>query len=173
MASFLTHEEMAQVEELKKVGVLMPFTQQEVQGLSKNGGVAILCGDGDIDAGLFHRNIVSHRPHGMRIFGGPMVFAPSFRGHDTGLVEGLLRNMSWGRSAKETRAKFLYPHWPCGVGKMFHYSMMEVIHLMREVEEVFLHHSPRVYTFFHVAKKFDDGHEEQNTYRLILDNIQS
>ncbi|HMN19054.1 MAG TPA: hypothetical protein PKA31_00460 [Candidatus Moranbacteria bacterium] len=164
---FLKEEEVLQVRELKKMGILRPFSEEEVRGRTKNGGVAILCGDGDIDARGYHKRVITNRPHSIMIFGGPIIFAKTFKGYDGGLVDGLARNMGWGRVAKETSAKFLYPHWPCGVGGMHGYTMIDVLNLMIEVEQFFKEYSRRVYSFFHVAKKFAD-HEEQNTYELFL-----
>jgi hypothetical protein len=167
--AFLTKTEVEQIQFLKTEGILRLIRKGELKGLTSNGGVAFFCGDGDIDTQLFHRQHISHRPHAIGLFGGPQLLAPSFRGHDTPFVEGLLRNISWGRGAKKTQTAFLYPHWPCGVGSaLFGYTMIEWINLMNEVTEVLKRHSKDMHSFFHVAKKTDEGIEEQNTYLLKL-----
>lgn len=165
MAKYLTQEEMDQMKLLKEMEVLLPVNPDELK--TKNGGILILCGDGDIDAGLFHRQRISNRPHGIRVFGGPLVLAPSFEGYNTAFAEGLVHNMTLGMGAKNTRSFFVKPHWPCGVGSHYGLTMINALNLMSEVERTLLRVSPKIVMLFHVAK-FRDGQEEQNTYRLIL-----
>lgn len=165
---YLTSEERLQVKELQRRGILVPFKKGEMQGLTNNGGLGVFCGDGDTDAMEWHKETVHIRRHSITVFGGPLVFAVSFKGRDTGLAEGLLRNALIGMGAKKTTSIFLYPHWPCQMGKAYGYSMIDVINFMLEVLEVFKQHSKNIHLFFHTVRKTVHGHIRQNTYKLIL-----
>lgn len=166
--AFLNEDEMAQVKRMKEAGMLQLFKKEDVAGITKNGGVSIFCGDGDIDARSYHKKTVTSRVHSIMVFGGPLVFAPSFREYDKKFAEGLMRNIRWGMEAKHTLSVFLCLHWPCGVGAKFDYNMTDVINMAPEIEHVFLGLVKKIYTFFHVKKIFADKREEQNTYKLIF-----
>lgn len=165
---FLTDQERAQIKELQKMGILVPFKKGEMQGLTQNGGLGVFCGDGDTDALEYHKETIHIRRHSVTVFGGPIAFAISFRGYDTGLAEGLIRNALVGMSAKKTKSVFLYPHWPCQMGKVYGYTMIDVINLMLEVVHVFQKYSKNIHLFFHTVRKTAHGHVKQNTYKLVL-----
>lgn len=166
----LTIKEYDIIHSLKEKGVLQKFTIEELKSITKNGGIAIICGDGDIDVRRYHSRIKPNRPHSIMVFGGPLVFAPSFRGYKKSLVQDLIENMRWGMEAKATRSVFLYFHYPCGVAAMFHYSIEEVINLAPEVVSVFKQHFKpnKIHTFFHARRRNKGGNIEQNTYKLII-----
>lgn len=166
--NFLIDAERLQVKKLQQLGILVPFEKGEMRGLTTNGGLGVFCGDGDIDAIDFHKETVHIRRHSLVIFGGPIVFADSFRGKDTGLAEGLVRNALIGMGAKKTSSIFLYPHWPCQMGVAYGYSMIDIINMMFEVLPVFQKYSNNIHLFFHTVRKTAHGHLKQNTYRLIL-----
>ena len=163
----LNAKEVVLVQLLKKAGILQPFKKEEVNGLTRNGGCGVFCGDGDIDAPEYHQETITERNHSIQIFGGPLLFAPSFRDYDTALAEGLLRNASRGMGAKRTGSSFLYPHWPCAVGRDCGYQMIDIINMMYEVIPVFERISDKVHAFFHVVKRIEDE-RKQKTYKLVL-----
>lgn len=166
----ISEADVLAVRALKEGGVLLKFKPEELNGFSKNGGVAVICSDGDIDAPSFHAQI-SHRPHCVRIFGGSLLFAPSFRGLKRGFAHDLKANIKAGMQVKETETLFLYIHAPCGVATQYEYGIKEQIALVAEARRFFIRDHffvpEKIHSLFHV-KKMIDGRLEQNTYRIVI-----
>jgi len=116
MRQVLTAEENELVSSFKQSGIFQRFTIDDLKEIANNnnGGIAIFCSDGDIDAYSFHTRI-SQRPHAIKVFGGPLVLSPIFRGYDKGLAYGLISNLKKGMKAKETKVIFSYFHYPCAL----------------------------------------------------------
>jgi len=171
MSGVIRKEEYMTFKELCDAQVMWKFRPGELQKLTQNGGIALICGDGDIDVGPYHRQGIE-RPHSLRTFGGPMLLAPTFRGYSQKLAEGLLENISWGMKAKDTGTVFFYLHYPCGVASMFKMEMEQVIELAVDINNVLWHNqffTPKeVFGFFHIRRLAASGKEKQNTYRLIF-----
>ena len=171
MRQVLTTEENALVSSFKQSGIFQRFTTTDLRDLANadNGGVAIICSDGDIDAFAFHARI-SSRPHAIKIFGGPLVLSPIFRGHDKGFTRGLINNLKQGMRAKKTETIFLYFHYPCGLAIEFRYEIHRVVAIADRIREVFaddkFFNQEKIFTFFHVKRINKAGNLEQNTYQL-------
>ncbi|MDO8593050.1 MAG: hypothetical protein Q7R92_04785 [bacterium] len=166
----ITAEDNKIVSQLKKDGVLLKFVLDEVRGKAKNGGVAFVCSDGDIDASLYHRQI-SHRPHEIKLFGGPLLLAPSYKGFDEVFAKFILANMKSGMMHKRTRYSHLYFHSPCGMAyDLYGYSIPEIISLAREAKDFMLEDSfflpEKIDLYFHVKRINKAESMEQNSYLL-------
>lgn len=167
----ISKEENQVVSDLKKQGVLQRFDPETILGISKNGGVAVICSDGDIDA-FNHHTRMTHRPHCVRLFGGPLLLAPSFRRFNQALAFGLLGNIRQGMTVKHTQTLFLYVHAPCGVATMYDYSIEDQIKLAVEAKEFFaadnffVHN--KIHLLFHVKRINKAGALEQNTYKISV-----
>lgn len=94
MSGILSREECAYLSELKISGKFKKFTQDDMKNAAKNGGVAIMCGDGDVNIFDFHQSIISKRAHCIRLFGGPLLLCPSFRGFDLSAKIAIMENIS-------------------------------------------------------------------------------
>lgn len=167
MSGFLTPKEAEFISSLKKLKLLRRFKVEELQGLTRNGGIAIICGDGDIDASRFHRKFVA-RPHEKKDFGGILLLCPSFRGYDETRAKRMLENIAWGMEAKATSSIFPYPHWPCGVGAKFGHTLEEIINMIPEGIEILRNNeffqTDKITPFLHVKRINRAGKEEQNSY---------
>lgn len=161
------------VQSLKKRDALYEFKIEELKNLTLNGGIAIICGDGDIDVRRYHSRMRPCRPHSIMVFGGPLVFAPSFRGYSEFLVRDLCTNMRWGMEAKDTKSIFLYFHYPCGVASKFDYSIFDVLLKVPEVVSSFEQNfkGSNIHTFFHAKRRNRRGLIKQNTYRFAVPAI--
>jgi hypothetical protein len=167
MSGFLKKEEEKIVEELKKKGVLQKITPGELTDITKNGGISVICADGDIDVRRYHRKSINPRAHSPAPFGGFLIFCKSFRGFNPAYAYGFLENILWGMEAKDTETFFLYPHWPCGVATKFKYEMLEVIDLLPEAINFFHPVSKKIHTFLHL-KMMINGEVKEKTYKLII-----
>ncbi|OGF23962.1 hypothetical protein A3H66_01470 [Candidatus Falkowbacteria bacterium RIFCSPLOWO2_02_FULL_45_21] len=96
----ISKEDNQVVSELKRQGILLKFDPKDLNESTKNGGVAVDCSDGDIDLTDYHRRKISHRPHEMKVFGGSLAFARSFRGFREAFAVGLLENLRQGMTLK-------------------------------------------------------------------------
>lgn len=165
----ISQADVAVVRVLKEEGVLLKFDPKELNGFSKNGGVAVICSDGDIDAPFFHAQL-THRPHCLRVFGGSLLFAPPFRGYEPDFAARLVANLKQGMTVKDTKTLFLYVHAPCGVANKYQHGIREQIALAFEARNLFAQDDffvpDKIYALFHV-KKGVDGKLEQNTYRIV------
>lgn len=158
------------VKSLKKLKVFQPFTRAQLAELTKNGGSAFVCGDGDIDAFLYHAAAIA-RPHHQACYGGPLILAHSYRDFDQRFAESMIRNMRIGMKLKDTKSAFLYFHYPCGAALMFGYTLDQVLGFAQEAisrlkQEDFLE-PEKVYAFFHFKWEGKVGRIIQKTYRLI------
>lgn len=166
----ISQEDVLVVRALKQRGVLLKFDPKELNGSSKNGGVAVICSDGDIDAPFFHAQI-SHRPHCVRIFGGSLLFASSFLGFKRHFACDIKANIRAGMEVKETKTLFLYVHAPCGVATQYEIGIEAQIALAAEAREFFIRDHffvlEKIHALFHV-KKMVEGRLEQNTYRIVI-----
>lgn len=161
----LTLEEYELKRKMKKVGVLKRFRPEEVKGLTKNGGVAILCGDGDIDVRSYHKKAISDRPHCKADFGGPLLFLPSFSGYDPCYAKCMFGNIKAGMGVKQTKTVFCYFHYPCGMAKAYKHSLQDIFRMMVEAAAVLQREGfERVNILFHAKRLNRNKEEEQNTY---------
>jgi len=168
----ITEEENAIVSQLKKDGILRRFSPDEVRGKTRNGGVAFICSDGDIDASFYHRKI-SHRPHEVKLFGGPLLLAPSFKGFDDIDAAFILGNMKSGMLHKRTRFCHLYFHAPCGVAQdQYGYTIQEVIEMAKEAKAFIIKDSfflpEKIDVYFHIKRINKAKILEQNSYLLAV-----
>jgi hypothetical protein len=171
MSGFLTERESRLISRLKRDGTLRRFTVEELNSLTNNGGVAIICSDGDIDASRFHRKFVA-RPHEKKDFGGFLLLCKSFKGYDETRAKLMLENIAWGMEAKSTSSIFPYPHWPCGVGsEKYGHTLEEMINMIPEGVDVLNHNPffspPKITVFFHVKRINKGGKAEQNSYICV------
>lgn len=169
MSGFISEAERDIVRKLLKNGVLEKINLEEGKKLTRNGGVAVMCSDGDVDMAHFHGKI-SGRPHMIRLFGGPLLLAPSFlRSFSRTFASNLFDNIRWGMEAKDTHTVFLYFHAPCGVATMFGHNIPQIIQMAEEAREMTLdalgiHNLEKLYIFFHVKRMNKAQSPEQNTY---------
>jgi len=166
MSGTVTAEENEMVSRLKKQGVLKRFQPEtELGGVAKNGGVAVICSDGDIDAEPFHRRI-SARPHAIKLFGGPLILAPRFGGYNHTLAYEIMKNIKQGMAVKKTRTLYLYFHAPCGMAAEHKHDLSEVLEMAKSVYQRFRDDGSfaRVFLLFHVKRVNRAGNLEENTY---------
>lgn len=158
------------VSALKREGVLLKFDPKDLSGSTKNGGVAVICSDGDTDMQLFHR-LISHRPHCQQITGGSLRYVPSFRGYRKRFAIDLMGDLQLLMNVKETKTLFLYFHTPCGMAIKYECGIREQIALAAEAREFFARDSffvpKKIHILFH-TKKLMDGILEQNTYKIVV-----
>jgi hypothetical protein len=165
---YLTKAEREYVRSLKNEKILKTYTPEQLRGITKNGGVAIFCGDGDIDVRKYHERTISDRPHAQEFFGGSLIHSRAFGDYDESFAQGALKNMFRGMGAKETQRVFLYPHYPCGMATFFRHGIYDVFRMAADVHLRFIEeygfNSKLVYSFFHVKRMNRGMKEEQNTY---------
>jgi hypothetical protein len=172
MARVLTPEEYGFIRILKKKKILQKFDVNDLPRLTQNGGVAVFCGDGDIDASWFHRHGIE-RPHAVKLFGGPLLLFPAFRRYNPYFASSVIENIKWGMEAKDTKALFLYFHYPCGVAEKFGHNLLDVYNSIPAVLEEFrrddFFEPDKIFPFFHVRRINRGGKLEQNTYFFMTD----
>jgi len=163
-------EEYRLKKELKELGILKKFSPGEIKGLTKNGGVAVVCGDGDIDVRSYHRKAVSDRPHCKADFGGPILLVSSFAGYNPSYAKCILENIKSGMIVKNTKTVFCYFHYPCGMAKAYNHSLLDVIRMMPEAAEVLKKEGfERIFILFHAKCLNKKGEEKQNTYVVDIE----
>ena len=155
---------------LKRLGILKKLEIEDMKGITKNGGVSIICGDGDIDVYSYHNKTVSQRPHCKSDFGGPLLLIPSFRGYDPCYAQGIIKNVKGGIKHKKTKTIFSYFHYPCAVAKEHKHTFKDVLRMMDESPEIFDRYGfKKRFTFFHVKRLNKNKEVEQNTYLVDMD----
>lgn len=157
---------------LKKAGALKRFKNGELKGLlAKNGGVAIVCGDGDIDAIDHHEKEVSHRPHCKTDFGGMLLLMPDYRGFSQVYAYGMVENIKFGFSAKQTRTVFAYFHYPCAAAEYHKHSFKDVLLMIANSRNTLIekYGFQKVHVFLHVRRLTKDRGKKQNTYLVEID----
>lgn len=163
----LNPREIIFVADLKKAGIIRSINPEEIAGITKNGGVGIFCGDGDIDARQFHRKMITNRPHKISIFGGVLALAKNYPGYEEHFATALINNILAGMGAKDTRTIFLCPHFPCGMASAHGLSIENVIDLSKEVHldivQRGMFNGERVHSFFHI-KRSGEKEDIQETY---------
>jgi len=168
--SHLSPTDVSLTNKLRMEGILKPYTKVELTVITKNGGSAFACGDGDTDIIKYHFQAID-RPHVMSVYGGPLLLAPSFSGYQESLAKGLLENMKSGMRLKETESAFLYFHYPCALALLFKYTLTEVIQLAQEVAELLsednFFNPDKLFFFFHVKMEKKES-IAQKTYRLLV-----
>lgn len=170
----LTLEEYALKREMKEKGILKRFDTGEIRGMAKNGGMAILCGDGDIDVRSYHKKAVSERPHCKADFGGPLLLLPSFHGYDSCYAKGIIGNIKAGMEVKKTKTVFCYFHYPCGMAKAYHHGLLDVFKMMPEAAEILRREGfERIHILFHVKRLNKKKEEEQNTYLVDIELLKA
>lgn len=169
MSGILSKDENAYLSTLKKTNLLKKFTREDMKNITKNGGIAIFCGDGDISIPSYHENIISERAHCVRLFGGPLLLCPSFRGFNKARADFILENIAWGKQAKETNTFFVYFHFPCGVATHFKHNMDDILNMAPEANDAIntVFTPKKILTFFHVKRINKGGTLEQNSYILL------
>jgi len=170
MNGIISQTENEVVSRLKREDKLQRFKLEEFKGLTRNGGVAVICLDGDIDA-FNHHTAITHRPHCLRVFGGPLVFARSFPGFREAFAVGLLENLRLGMTIKDTKTLFLYLHAPCGLAITYNYGIEEQLGLTAEIRNFFVGDQfflpEKIHCLFHVKRINKGGELEQNTYKIV------
>jgi hypothetical protein len=168
--AFLHPDDVKQVKRLKRLKVFQSFTKAELNSLTKNGGSAFVCGDGDIDAYDYHASAVD-RPHHQACYGGPLILAHSYKDFSHLFAEGMLRNMKIGMRLKKTKSVFLYFHYPCAAALMVGYTLDQVLGLAHEAISRLKNEDgldpEKIYAFFHFKWEGKNGRVIQKTYRLI------
>lgn len=165
----ISDQDQVVVTALKEERILLKFDPKELNGSTKNGGVALDCADGDTDLSVYHR-LISHRPHEIKIFGGSLIFAPSFRGYDKDFAAKLVINLKLGMEVKDTKTLFLYFHAPCGMAIKYQHDIKEQIALAVEARNFFIQDPffvpEKIHILFH-TKKLRGEVLEQNTYKIM------
>jgi hypothetical protein len=168
--AFLHPDDVKLVKNLKKLNVFQSYTKAELSSLTKNGGSAFVCGDGDIDAYSYHAEAVD-RPHHQACYGGPLILAHSYKDFSPLFAEYMLRNMKIGMKLKKTNSVFLYFHYPCAAALMFGYPLDQVLGFAHEAISRLKHEDgfdpEKIYVFFHFKWEGKNGRIIQRTYRLI------
>lgn len=169
MSRCLTEVEAAQLSGWKKEGKLQKISGEEFHHI-QNGGVAVFCSDGDIDAGPFHRKMVSQRPHSVRVFGGTLIFCPDFPLFDMSFAEKLVANAMLGMSIKKTSTIFAYFHFPCGAAEIQSWGMEQVLEsrhtTMNLLANLFRARCAPIVPLFHVKRINKARKMEQNVYLI-------
>lgn len=163
---YLTQREEEMVTNLKSNGVLKSYTKDDWRGVATNGGVAIVCSDGDIDAYQHHAKVVSPRPHCLKVFGGPLLLAPSFPEFEQHINDFLMKQIGLGMSIKETGTIFVMFHHPCGMAMKHGYNLKDILECAWGAHRNLINSRLRpkkVFTFLHVKKA-----GRQSTYLLDL-----
>ena len=166
----LNSEDVQVVKSLKRLKSFQAFTKAELSALTRNGGSAFFCGDGDIDALGYHAEAIE-RPHHQALYGGPLLLAHSYKDFDPHFAECIIRNMKLGMRAKQTNAVFLYFHYPCAAALMLGYTLDQVLGFAYEVinrlsqEDILT--PEKIYAFFHFKWEGKRGKLIQRTYRLM------
>lgn len=167
----ISAEDNALVSQLKKKGLLVKFDPNEFRGATRNGGVAVMCSDGDVDIPVHHMQL-THRPHCLRIFGGPLLLAQSFPRFNENFAIDLSSNLQLGMEAKDTKRVYLYVHAPCGVAHKYNLGILEQLKLAVEARDFLAGDSffdpDKIFVFFHVKRINKAGVLEQNTYKIAL-----
>ena len=81
---------------LIKDGILQSFNLTWLSGQTARGGIPIICSDGTIDARTFLRRAVPET-NVVQVFGGPVIFSPSYRDYDEEGANFLLKNIRKGQ----------------------------------------------------------------------------
>jgi hypothetical protein len=161
----LTAYEEKLVSRFKAEGLLKSYTADDWDGVTRNGGVAVLCSDGDIDAFEHHAKVISRRPHCIKVFGGPLLLAKNYPGYHRPNAGFLMEQIQAGMEAKKTGTVFLKFHHPCAMAIKYHLDLIQVVGLAHQVHENFLRgglvNPEKIFTFLHVKKK-----DKQATYLL-------
>lgn len=167
MSGAITEQEGRLISDLKRSGVLIRFIPEAKT--AENGGVAVVCSDGDIDASIFHRRI-SKRPHEVKIFGGPLFFSPKFGGYQPDFERAIMANIKQGMEVKGTSTIFLYFHAPCGMAMAYKHNIQEVLEMAGEVSQRFLDSGlfGQVFPLFHVKRINKAEKVEENTYLINI-----
>ncbi|MDR3558989.1 MAG: hypothetical protein P4L62_01690 [Candidatus Pacebacteria bacterium] len=165
---YLKDEERSFVRDLKVADILREYKMGELKGITKNGGVAFFCGDGDIDVRNYHEKTISRRPHGQSLFGGVLIYSRFYRGYKGSFAADSIENALLGLNAKETKTAFLYPHYPCGMATYFEHTIEEVFLMAADTHLRFISEfgftPDKTHSFFHVKRLNKGAREEQNTY---------
>lgn len=171
----ISGSERKYVLELMKEGILRSFNGRDFREDAENGGVAVCCGDGDANEKFsYHVSAISpRRPHAVKLFGGPLMLNPHFRGYDDGLARGIMQNIGLGMHVKKTSSLFLYYHYPCGMARIFGYGLDELVSLVRDsrdhMEDVLrssVANTGNIHVFLHMARINRIGKVENNTYLI-------
>lgn len=171
---YLTEKERESKCWLRERGVLCDIERGE---WTKNGGVAIMCGDGDaVEQRRHHGAVISKRPHLIAAPGGILRLAPSFTGYSSSHAEAILE---WAKDyvgIKKTSTAFLYGHWPCGAADGNGVDLLRMVALAgkarQTVVESGIFPEEKVHLLFHIRKTAEDGPEEMRTYRLFPEAAQ-
>lgn len=144
-------------------------------GFAKNGGVAFMCGDGDMDMPKHHREIVSARPHLKTDFGGAILLAPSFRGYDETHADLIMENIVAGMTSKKTSTFFCYFHYPCAMAKKYGHTVEDIFKMIPEVRDILLtrYGMRKIVFFFHIKRLNRAGKEEQNSYLVNVNLLEA
>jgi len=172
MTRVLTDAEYGIIRSLKRRKVLQKFNINDLFHATRNGGVAVFCGDGDIDASWFHRHGVE-RPHAIKLFGGPLLLSTTFRRYEFSFASRVIENIKWGMEAKDTKSLFLYFHYPCGVAEKFGHNLLDILNaipvVMKEFREDKFFNFQKIFPFLHVRRMNRGNNLEQNTYFFVAD----
>lgn len=161
----LSMEEYALKSRMKRLGILKRFKPEEIKGIARNGGVAIWCGDGDVDMRSHHKRAVSHRPHCSANFGGPLLFVPAFAGYDPCYAKSIFENIREGMGAKKTKTVFAYFHYPCAMAIKHKHGLAEVFGMIPAAVGILKKEGfERIHILFHAKRLNVHKQEEQNTY---------
>lgn len=168
--AFLSPEDVKQVKRLKRLKVFKSFTKAKLKSLTKNGGSAFVCGDGDIDAYIYHAEAID-RPHHQALYGGPLLLAHSYKDFDLSFAKKIIRNMKMGLRLKSTKPVFLYFHYPCQAALVFNYTLEHILGFAHEaislLKQEDILEPEKIYVFFHFKWEGEEGKIIQKTYRLM------
>ncbi|MFA6193724.1 MAG: hypothetical protein WC726_02590 [Parcubacteria group bacterium] len=170
MAGYLSLESLAYKRYMKRNGLLVPFTDEELMMLTVAGGVSIVCSDNTIDADSHIKAIIPTNLN--QFFGGPLQFARSYGNFNEAMARGLVDTMIEGMDHKGTRALFNIFHDPCGMATKYGHSLKFIVEVMvLEVVDFFRGYSffdpARIHNLIHFKLLEEDG-IKQRSYFLNL-----
>jgi|GEM_PF-726687 len=168
----LTPHEYAKVQNLKYLDILNHIPKRR---FSQNGGCSLKCSDGDTDMQAYHREAVSHRPHSVALFGGPLLIVPSFRNYNEVFADLIMDNLIAGMMSKETSTFFGYFDYPCAMAKKYHHSVDDVFHMIPEAYDVLTtrYRMKNIESFFHIKRINRGGYEEQSSYLIDMKKLRA
>jgi len=172
------------VRRLKDLHILRVFSAADMRKLTKNGGVSVTCGDGDIDVSRWHSYAISDRPHEVKSFAGTLNACKEYRGYDPEEESVMVKNIAKGFYAKDTWTLFLEHHFPCGMAGFYNHTIEEVLYyaylvsmrfrgdlgtkISKRLLEIFsiegVLREDRIFDFFHVKWINKAKREEQSMY---------
>ncbi len=180
MPRVLTGDEYAVVKRLKSQRIFLKLNDSVAMEKigSSEGIVATACADDHTDMIRHLRNALHTEViHPVRVFGGPLVFVPSYGDHCKEACAWLLNNIIQGMRAKDADCLVLFEHGPCAMLDEYGHSIEDAVRWIIEIEDFFFSidffKDKKIIFLFHVKRKNKAGAIEQNTYMVDTGSLRS